>query len=564
MLPPNDPSRTGSNSGARKLGVSMGNAHKSQGLNFGRRMFYYTDKCDKQQRDKWLSKAYSLNDWTMIKYWEGFGALLSFVALGSLWFFTTRTHYNVVGVDKQNMLICEYDVNGKTHKFTGSDVHDKVKIKDWLENCEDSGFLNGHGAAELDHFIETNFKKTQYPGLVLAYDVVTIFSGFSSTEAHSAMYESSLNYTKTVQQTCHNRQHVYLQQEEWGDRSFVGLNVGTGRYEVRIWTLLAIVFVVSGCFQLYRFLTYASHYRPTGPDFGRWVEYLLTSPLQIFIIAMSVLVRDTFLLVTLTFLQAALILLGYLLELCIQDYVDLLRFQCFAKHLKEQFGHAIKHSLRSANPNMENLIKPPSDDTIKLLQMIGIFMNEEDDPEIDHASEKNPVDLQSLTLDALRQRNLLMWQKIRVSCVFLFSWSVWGVIFTLLLGRLSRQGHIIADCYNDKASPDRASIPGIAWAIVITQAFLFAGFGINLSVLWIRIWLYSYSDDQCAAKSEPPDTQVLIGNKNDVSTQIQKSDSNIYAFWLQHTFVFSILNVVCKTLLEILLFFYAAMVTVVT
>lgn len=562
MLPPNDPSRTGSNPGARKLGVSVGNAQKSQGLNFGRRMFYYSDKCDKTDRLKGKTKAAALNDWNMIRYWEGFGALLSFIALGSLWFFTTRTHYNVVGVDKQNMLSCSYDVDGKTHNFVGSDVHNKVKIKDWLTNCENSGFLDGHGATELDHFIETNFKQTKYPGLVLAYDVVTIFSGFSATEAHSAMYESSLNYTKTVQQTCHDRQHVYLQQEEWGDRSFVGLNVGTGRYEVRIWILLAIVFVVSGSFQLYRFLTYASHYRPTGPDFGRWVEYLLTSPLQIFIIAISVLVRDTFLLVTLTFLQASLILLGYLLELCIQDYVDLLRFQCFANHLKKQFGLATKHSLRSETPLMKN-ISSQDENTKKLLQMIGIFMNEEDDPELDDAGETT-TDLQSLTLDAIRQRNLLMWQKIRVSCVFLFSWSVWGVIFTLLLGRLSRQGHIIADCYNDKASPDRASIPGIVWGIVITQAFLFACFGINLSVLWIRIWLYSYSDDQCASKSNAAEEKLLIGGDNDVSTEIKNSDSHIYKLWLQHTFVFSILNVVCKTLLEILLFFYAAMVTVVT
>lgn len=563
MLPPNDPSRTGSGSNSRKLGVSAGNAQQSHGLSVGRRMFFYRTPCEAdQQRKKQEVKADVLKEYHYIKYWEGFGAFLSFIALGSLWFFTTRTHYSVVGVDKENMLACTYpDENGKTHSFIGSDVHDKAKITAWLTNCESSGFLNNHDTTELDHFVNTNFKKTQYPGLVLAYDVVTLFSGYSTTEAHTAMYESSLNFTKTVQQTCHDRQHVYLQQEEWGDRSFVGLNVGTGRYEVRIWTILAIVFFVSGVFQFYRFINYDSHYRPTGPDFGRWVEYLLTSPLQIFIIAMSVLIRDTFLLVTLTFLQAALILLGYLLELCIQDYVDIERFKCFAKHLRTQLGLAVGKSLRTDVPKMKEMQSGDmSLDTKKLLQLIGIFMNEEID-------STDAGDTDELSLKSLRQRNLLMWQKIRVSIVFLFSWTVWGVIFTLLLGRLSRQGHIIADCYNDKTSPNRASIPGIVWAIVITQAFLFACFGINLSVLWIRIWLSSYGANKCESKQESPESTLpLIGSQGTqgVSEEIEESDKQIYRYWLQHTFVFSILNVVCKTLLEILLFFYAAMVTVVT
>ena len=39
-----------------------------------------------------------------------------------------------------------------------------------------------------------------------------------------------------------------------GEYTFSGLSVGTRRYEVRLWTLLQIVFVVSGLIQAWRYL----------------------------------------------------------------------------------------------------------------------------------------------------------------------------------------------------------------------------------------------------------------------------------------------------------------------
>jgi len=62
-----------------------------------------------------------------------------------------------------------------------------------------------------------------------------------------------------------------------------------------------------------------SEYRPyAGPDFWRWVEYALTAPLQVVLIASSFTIDDKSMLLLLGGLQGALMLLGYVIELQIE------------------------------------------------------------------------------------------------------------------------------------------------------------------------------------------------------------------------------------------------------
>ena len=59
-----------------------------------------------------------------------------------------------------------------------------------------------------------------------------------------------------------------------------------------------------------------NEYRPyAGPDFWRWVEYALTAPLQIVLIASSFTIDDKSMLLLLGGLQGALMLLGYVIAL---------------------------------------------------------------------------------------------------------------------------------------------------------------------------------------------------------------------------------------------------------
>jgi len=61
-------------------------------------------------------------------------------------------------------------------------------------------------------------------------------------------------------------------------------------------------------------LVFPHKYNNSGPDFGRWLEYMLTAPIQIVIIAMSVWLRDRSTLFALGAAQACMLLCGVVIE----------------------------------------------------------------------------------------------------------------------------------------------------------------------------------------------------------------------------------------------------------
>jgi hypothetical protein len=91
--------------------------------------------------------------------------------------------------------------------------------------------------------------------------------------------------------------------------------------------ILLLIFGISFCFQLFRVYTiYKKHdsklYTPDGPDFSRWLEYMLTTPFQILIICSTVAISDNAALYNLMFLQGMLVLVGFLSELLIEQVYD--------------------------------------------------------------------------------------------------------------------------------------------------------------------------------------------------------------------------------------------------
>lgn len=91
-----------------------------------------------------------------------------------------------------------------------------------------------------------------------------------------------------------------------------------------VWTALRMVFAISACFQLGRFKFSrqpSSRYEEERtvywafkPDFWRWWEYALTSPIQIFIIGLSFFMGSKSELMSLAGLQAALCFMGFIIE----------------------------------------------------------------------------------------------------------------------------------------------------------------------------------------------------------------------------------------------------------
>ena len=102
-------------------------------------------------------------------------------------------------------------------------------------------------------------------------------------------------------------------QQGWDVGSFSATPVMQDKVFVNTWNMLPIIFLVSGTAETVRM--YWLH--PTDPDarFLRWVEYALTSPLMLVIIALSGFLRQRAILVLLAVGQFALIFFGHLLEI---------------------------------------------------------------------------------------------------------------------------------------------------------------------------------------------------------------------------------------------------------
>jgi len=74
-------------------------------------------------------------------------------------------------------------------------------------------------------------------------------------------------------------------------------------------TFSIALFVTCVCIMIY-----THKYNNSGPDFGRWLEYMLTAPIQIVLIAMSVFLRDQSTLFALRAAQACMLLCGVVIE----------------------------------------------------------------------------------------------------------------------------------------------------------------------------------------------------------------------------------------------------------
>lgn len=92
--------------------------------------------------------------------------------------------------------------------------------------------------------------------------------------------------------------------------------------EINGWFILTLVFIISFAYQIYFFLRtrkkktdgeYDLSYFER-PCFARWMEYALTSPLQILLIASSVMIRDVYTVMLLVTAQFVCVLLGFAVE----------------------------------------------------------------------------------------------------------------------------------------------------------------------------------------------------------------------------------------------------------
>lgn len=127
--------------------------------------------------------------------------------------------------------------------------------------------------------------------------------------------KSSVDGLETaLQGFCPNGTHeLYNSTRVWDDQEYSGTAVIHLFGSFSPWGVLLWIFVVSIVFQSSRVTGYF-YYDPRKPDYWRWLEYALTSPFQILLIATGVFIQERGHVMSLMGLQGALVMLGFLNE----------------------------------------------------------------------------------------------------------------------------------------------------------------------------------------------------------------------------------------------------------
>lgn len=141
--------------------------------------------------------------------------------------------------------------------------------------------------------------------------------------SHNASFISGLNkFSDTVQDFCpKSDRNLAVMTRKYNETEYTGTVIfhkGTAASgplftHMMPWVCLYFILFISFCFQILRARQF-NGYNPKKPDFWRWVEYALTSPLQIFLVAYSVTIVDRVSIFNLMGLQAALVLIGFMNE----------------------------------------------------------------------------------------------------------------------------------------------------------------------------------------------------------------------------------------------------------
>ena len=374
----------------------------------------------------------------------------------------------------------------------------------------------------------------------------------------------------SLHQQCSHKQKPFSQIEFWNNKAYSGMDVPVNAYNVNLWGLLMWIYLVSVLFQWWRAWNYGNRFQPVGPDALRWFEYLLSSPLMLIIVAMSVMIRDVSTIVLLVFLQMALIVMGYMLEFMIDDYLTFSKYKYFAKiYGEEPSTCGLGGMNRSGGTNKNNAsmftlklsgtenLANVTDEQEKLLLSKTRNIHEDDKAADKHAL----IDLflektfrpgacsNMLSQEAISQIGSRL--STQIAFVFFLAFSTWGVIWSVILARLIRQNNILKDCVCH--SGGCPSIPVIVWVIVLGQMLSFLSFGVNLGCLWLY-YLRKFKEafKKPDISSNPPLSKI----NNVVEAALKEFKTKMYEAWVFTAFIFSVLNFLSKFYLEITILFY--------
>jgi len=284
---------------------------------------------------------------------------------------------------------------------------------------------------------------------------------------NKALTDAALALKTQLNQTCSSGDGdsgagaytLFLNSEEWGSEMFTGMPVAIQDTGFQQWACLFFVLLVSCVCQAARWYLsnndfYGFTYRPSrGPDFWRWFEYILTSPLQIVLVCSAFQMGERNMLVLIAALQAGLVLGGYLIEIAMESV-------CVGL-------------IHEYSPRTVTAIPVPSYQPVKGQPWMpddGEKYGDEiyDDRDMDNDTEYANV----LSSDRLMPLKLLL---IVVVCNVLHV-VIWTVIFVQFNGQ--------ALASNRCSAEDNDGMPWFVWLIVVGQFIFFTLFGFVSFMQW--------------------------------------------------------------------------------
>ena len=341
--------------------------------------------------------------------------------------------------------------------------------------------------------------------------------------------------------------------ETWNEQSTFRYTLPTNSHKVNLVHLVFTIYFVSFIFQLYRACAFTQKmvggYRPLGPDMGRWIEYFITSPLMIFVIAISVGVTEASLLVTIVFLQASLIVLGYVLERLIEEYLAFSKHEFlarnFAKGLKELGKLELSFDQKTFQENEDSVRRFTSVGGDSFPLLLDDFFETISDPRHQMSCQmerKNTFVLDRLNLFG-RKKTMF------INALYLFAFCIFGVVWSVIIAQFRRTSHSV-DCSIAETSIE---MPAEVQFIVYSQCAFFFIFGMISVWGWIRFQWFKGTWIQNSQKDR-------LLREQSRATEFREFNEKCIDMWLSLAWKYSFCNVTCKLALEVGLLIYLSSV----
>lgn len=427
------------------------------------------------------------------------------------------------------------------------------------QNGEEHDWNSVESMKQYETLVLAYDNQAKYPATTWLYDIGSfrfddeIMPSTKGTQEPTTFKLAGSMFQTDLLKQCNSKYKPYEVMESWNEYSYRVSDRVINNYKVNLWGLLVSIYLISALFQGWRGYSYGINYRPLGPDVGRWVEYAITSPLMIMVIAISAGIREVSLIVCLLFMQLVLIFFGYVLEFFQEDFLTWKKYNLFS-HLVGKHGtdlNTMNFGKRHHGSSLKINFAGATSHETKGLMDDDDHVEPHNEPSKDSKNRPAPATVDDFLEKISEQTscgNFSLFSNITevvnsrraaISLVYLLAFTLWGVMWTVIVVHLIRSDYILDDC---SESPQK--MPTIVYVIVFGQCAMFFLFGAISAYFWLVRLL--------------PTSKKLDSNEN-VKVILKEVRNDTQQMWLDAAFYYGVMNVSSKLYLEITIFFFVAM-----